>query len=78
MTPTKKKPAEEEKNDAMDYLYHLSTNALIMLDHLDHFKTNQLDTGAEVLYRTMEAHFYETMARIEQMDYPNMKKAFDG
>ena len=57
-----------EQKMAKSYLFELSTSAIKFLDHLMS-KTNDLDSGAEVLYNTLKGNFYETLAIIEEMDY---------
>lgn len=79
MTPRERHAEEEyanEKEDAKDDLVGLSTRGLKLLDHLmhlDHLKTNDLETGAEVLYRTMKGNFYQTLGLIENMDIKTLR-----
>ena len=57
-----------EQKAAKTNLFDLSTSALKFLDRLMS-KTKDLDSGAEVLYMTLKGNFYETLGRIEGMDW---------
>ena len=64
------KKAEEQKATKI-HLFELSTRELKFLDHLMS-KTNDLDSGAEVLYTTLKENLYETLGRIERMDFQTL------